>query len=262
MTLLVRDESDILEDNLKYHLSRGIDFFIITDNKSMDGTREIVERYAQRGLAEIIDEPDDNYKQAEWVTRMARLAYSKYEADWIINADADEFWWPRHENLKTSLEKIPANYGALAAAVLHFHPRSGNGPPVQRMIFRNRLRDKLKVCHRGIPDVVVGYGNHTVEQPDLEIFPDRRLLTVFHYPRRTYLQYETKVINGGKALLNNPDIPQSLWNARYKDWQERKLYNYWKKNLELNRLKIFSGMISRQILIDKRLSNYMKVLDS
>ena len=37
MTLLVRDEEDIVEDHLVYHLNQGVDFVIATDNNSVDG---------------------------------------------------------------------------------------------------------------------------------------------------------------------------------------------------------------------------------
>ena len=36
MTLLVRDEEDIIEDNLLFHLNQGIDFVVVTDNRSVD----------------------------------------------------------------------------------------------------------------------------------------------------------------------------------------------------------------------------------
>jgi len=41
MTLLVRDEEDIIQENIEYHLARGIDFIIATDNLSVDSTTVI-----------------------------------------------------------------------------------------------------------------------------------------------------------------------------------------------------------------------------
>ena len=43
MTLIVRNEADIIEDNLRYHRAQGVDFFIALDNGSTDGTLEILE---------------------------------------------------------------------------------------------------------------------------------------------------------------------------------------------------------------------------
>ena len=74
MTLLVRDEDDILALSLEHHLTQGIDRFIVTDNRSRDSTPQILRRYAERGLLEIIEEPGETYDQARWVTRMAERA--------------------------------------------------------------------------------------------------------------------------------------------------------------------------------------------
>src|SRR6266851_1929716 len=87
MTLLVRNEEDIIAANLDYHLAMGVDHIIITDNSSIDASPEIVRGYVERGVATLIHEPADDYSQSVWVTRMARLA-CKSGADWVINSDA------------------------------------------------------------------------------------------------------------------------------------------------------------------------------
>ena len=49
-TLVVRDEADIVDDQIAYHLNAGVDFVIATDHASPDGTTEILERYARDGI--------------------------------------------------------------------------------------------------------------------------------------------------------------------------------------------------------------------
>ena len=39
MTLLVRDEEDIVRENLDFHLAQGVDEVIVTDNGSEDAHR-------------------------------------------------------------------------------------------------------------------------------------------------------------------------------------------------------------------------------
>src|SRR5205814_6122469 len=92
MTLKVRDEEDVLEANLRYHLAQGIDFFIVTDNGSVDRTSEILATYQRAGLMHLLDDDSPDYfaMHGEWVSQMARLAASDFGADWVIHTDADE----------------------------------------------------------------------------------------------------------------------------------------------------------------------------
>jgi hypothetical protein len=71
MTLLARDEADVIESWLSFHLNAGADFVIATDNKSVDGTSEVLERYAREGHVHLIREPGEDLRQNEWVTRMS-----------------------------------------------------------------------------------------------------------------------------------------------------------------------------------------------
>ena len=57
MTLLVRDEEDILEANIDHHFAQGVDFVIATDNGSVDDTAGILERYEREGRLRLIHEP-------------------------------------------------------------------------------------------------------------------------------------------------------------------------------------------------------------
>src|SRR5271169_3126311 len=123
MTLLVRDEEDIVAANIDFHLAHGVDFIIAMDNLSVDRTPQILRKYAERGLLHYILQTEDNYAQHRWVTEMARLALTKYDADWIINNDADEFWYPEQGDLKQILNAIPPSYDVAAAERTNFVPR-------------------------------------------------------------------------------------------------------------------------------------------
>ena len=42
MTLLTKNDVDIVRYNIDYHLAHGVDFIIATDTGSTDGTRDIL----------------------------------------------------------------------------------------------------------------------------------------------------------------------------------------------------------------------------
>ena len=94
LTLMVRDEADIIAAMLEHHLAHGIDRILVTDNGSVDGTREILAEYARVAPVTVFDDPEHRKQQAEVVTRMARLAATEHGAHWVVNGDADEFLRP------------------------------------------------------------------------------------------------------------------------------------------------------------------------
>jgi hypothetical protein len=215
LTVLARDEADVIDAQIAFHLNAGADFVIATDNASQDGTTEIFESYEREGCLHLIREPDEGLRQGEWVTRMARLAAQKFGADWVINSDADEFWWPRGGSLKEVLEAVPERYGIVQAFWRSFVPRPDDGAFfADRMTARlsqqapindptSVYRPVVKVAHRADPDVVVGRGNHALVDSRLVPFTTWYPLEVLHFPLRSRAQWARKVELQGEAFTKH-----------------------------------------------------------
>jgi Glycosyl transferase family 2 len=217
LTLLAKNEADVIDANIAYHLGAGVDFVVATDNGSTDGTLEILERYEREGVLHLIREPSTDFRQGEWVTRMARLAADR-GAGWVINADADEFWWPRAGGLKEVLERLPERYGVVHGVWRPFVARPDDGSHfAERMTVRlsmqaaindptNPFRPARKATHRAHPGVRVRDGNHDVEGAPLVTLHGWYPLEVFHLPLRSRAQVETKYAGGApRGLRFVPD---------------------------------------------------------
>jgi hypothetical protein len=208
-TLVVRDEADVVDAQVAYHLDAGVDFVIATDNGSVDGTLEILEGYERLGLLHLVRESGP-LRDGPWRTRMARLAATRFAADWVINTDADEFWVPRRGTLKEALAAVPARVGVIWAVSRHFVPRPDDGAPfAERMIVRfsshaalndptSPYRPHGKVAHRADPGIVVHYGSHRVGT-SLAPLPHWHPLDVLHFPYRGLEQYERKTVRRAQS---------------------------------------------------------------
>jgi hypothetical protein len=214
MTLLVRDECDIIDAHLSFHLNAGVDFVIATDHRSNDGTTEILESYARDGYVHLIRRHDARIQQSSWVTHMARLAATEHGADWVINSDADEFWWPREGSLKHVLEAVPDGYGVVRAVSRVFIPRPGDAWFAERMTARLTLeapindpatpfRHVAKAAHRAHPNAVVLQGNHDVTGLPYAELATWSPLELLHFPLRSAEQAARKHETTWTAWLQN-----------------------------------------------------------
>lgn len=212
MTLIVRDERDVVEQHLAFHRAAGVSEAIVTDHASSDGTADVLARYEREGFATVFREPDGPFRQREWVTRMARLAATEHGADWVVNSDADELWWPRGGSLADVLGSIPRRYGLVQSFVRHFVPVPDDGRPFEeRMTLRlaaqapindprSPWRPFRKVVHRGHPAARVVEGSHSVTGTDLVPMRAWYPLEVLHFPIRTPRQLERKGAVWGSAM--------------------------------------------------------------
>jgi hypothetical protein len=234
MTLLVRDEADLLRTHLEHHLAQGVDFFLITDNGSLDATPAIAAAAVERGLARLIHEPADTYEQSRWVSRMARLAAEEHGADWVIHSDADEFWISRQpgQTLREAIVALPPGcrrlsvprWNALISRELDAAQATIAPEPIDTFERdpRNSLGDPLppKVLHRADPSAVVAQGNHGVTMADPGVPDGEERLLILHFPYRGRDPYRHKIRIGGRAYLAHPGAASAglTWRIDYRHY--------------------------------------------
>src|SRR5438093_4510319 len=268
MTLLARDEADIVDANLQYHLNAGVDFVIATDNLSRDGTTEILESYARSGHLYLIREDSEYLRQADWITRMGRLAATDFGADWVIHSDADEFWWPRGDSLKEVLASIPSRYGVVRALLRHFVPRPDDGSSfADRMIVRTStsapindprslFRPNLKIIHRADPNVNVSIGaQRLIDSP---LIPLRGWYPVefFHFPVRSLEQCERKYSH----QQTGPGQTPSPYYDRVRTFLEEGRLDEFYESLVVDDDALERGLHDGSLVIDTRLRDALHAL--
>jgi hypothetical protein len=210
-TLVVRDEADIVDDQIRYHLDAGVDFVIATDHQSVDGTTDILESYVREDVLRRISVTDAIMRDGPWRTHMARLAAREHDADWVINTDADEFWMPRDGTLKETFASVAPDYGIVFALSRHFVPRpNANAWRAGQMTFRvsppvalndptSPYRPHLKAAHRAHPGVTVGHGAHTASCDTLRALHHWHPVDVLHFPFRSLEQWENKGVRRARG---------------------------------------------------------------
>lgn len=261
MTLLVRDEADILRENIEFHLALGVDEFIVMDNLSVDCTPDVVREYVRAGVARLYSQPRDDYSQSRWVTAMAVQAASELGAEWVINSDADEFWWTPSGSLKEALADVDPESVAVSAERTNFVPRPESAAPFwRRMDVRhvasvNPVGQPLpgKVAHRGRVDITVADGNHSVCVAGASIRPVPAPITILHFPLRTRAQFTNKIVKGGAAIARNPRGEIGVtWRRMYERHLRGELDSVYDAEC-LSAEELVRGLAEGQLVRDTRL---------
>lgn len=262
MSILVRDEADVIESNIRHHAAQGVATFIVTDNASVDGTAAILKSLSSEFDITVINEPSLTIDQDLWVTRMANELQSTNAADWVINNDADEFWLPSEgrsmaEAIQFELNQcqFPAqdvgviycqrynlvpSKEAVESSEYHFTDNvyqvkcdwldaknELNLPEESAAI----LGGGQHVIIRTLPGKVItklsglqsiDMGNHDAAHSLKKI--NATSIEIAHYPIRTFSQFQKKVINYGSSIENNKRFDASI-SLHLRRW-----YDSYKKN--------------------------------
>ncbi len=240
MVILVKNEEDIIEQNIRFHSKLGVDNFVIMDNNSDDNTRDILNKLSKEIEITIIDEKGP-YAQSKFMTRLNKIAKKKYNPDWIINNDADEFWIPKNGNLKDVLNfkgsvlQVPRSNMILHEGInswMESEYRVAN-QILSREDYENinivlgKIGRKVIINPRGY--IKTNSGNHSAEHIAFWKKQEFRNIHIYHYPIRSYEQFEKTIKNRTKLLKMGAKM-----GVHYKKWA--KLYEEGKLKEEFEKM--------------------------
>jgi hypothetical protein len=215
MTLVVRDESDVVEKQIAYHLEAGVDFVLAAIGEASQQTVALLAPYEQDGSLRLLTEGEGG--DAESRTRMARLAATDFDADWVVNAEAAEFWWPRGESLKDVLAPIPPRYTIIQGLRRQFVASSGDGEIFSERMTRRRPVSSepgakpslaLRPVHRADPNVFV--------HPDGSVTVSRQVPLRAWYPLEVFefANRARKSAEPTEALVQDTRLRDALRSLR------------------------------------------------
>ena len=198
MCLLVRNEEEIIEDNLAFHARMGVDRFLVMDHMSIDSTVRIIEKVKSRLNLDltVYHQTNPAYMQAEWMTYLSREAHLR-GTDWIVLCDADEFWLPNNGDLKATLATVPTEIDVVRG-LWHNNVPLKDVSPYYNNIFFAAHPFLPKIIVRSRPDIGIRMGNHEASHVRNWLCKDS--LRVMHYQNRPDNSLANKYLLGGKAL--------------------------------------------------------------
>lgn len=273
VTLLVRDEIDVIAACLEHHLSEDVATIIVTDNSSLDGTLEVLQDYERAGRIVLLRESGDDFRQSEWVSRMARIAASDYAADWVLNIDADEFW-RASDPRQGLLDVLAAQSADTGMIVARRHDLRGRGAIDGGWFHRLKWLDRrtvsergtplgVKVAHRASVNAVVAMGNHDASGV-VGARVDSGVLEIVHVPLRSWQQFSRKIRVGGAAVERNSALTEDAawhWRADYARLQSGELEaEYWARAPRPGEL--FRGLISGRFRRERRLQRTLSSISA
>lgn len=215
LVTMVKDEEDIIYENLVWHFCVGFRKFVIVDNNSTDKTRELIEKFKSqtdgKALVIIIEDPILEYIQSAVTSGAMYFAKSIWpKTEWVFPVDADEFWYPSVK-LSDVLKSVPANQDAiLTLQYNHFFTETADKfdpskPFYENIPYRlNVLEGTLgKIALRPRLDTIIEQGNHSIKLPGLTKYAhgNKIGLDMRHFQRRSLEQINKKYSNGAKANI-------------------------------------------------------------
>lgn len=222
--MLVKDEADIIESTVR-HLLAEVDYVLVADNLSTDGTKEILDGIAAEDdrLAVEVDDVVGYYQSAKTTALSRKIWEMGFE--WVVPVDADEIWYSPFGRVADVLEALPHG-GVFASALIKNHITTNRDikqipDPTVRICWRIRDFGTLpKVACRTSADLAIGMGNHdAVSTGRVDSTTGGRIdeqLYIHHFPWRSEKQFVKKIRNGAVAYAMAPELNESHFGEHWR----------------------------------------------
>jgi hypothetical protein len=220
---MVRDEADVIAATIR-HMAREVDFLFVADNRSVDGTSDLLEDLRREVRVPMLVGRDNvvGYQQSHKMSALARIAHEMVGAEWIVPFDADEIWYCSPSiPISDYLEAVPDDVDIVEARLFDHVCSGADDPdepdPVKRIQWRRHQPAILpKVACRFRPGLVIEMGNHGARYEDREAVTWDRMLAIRHFPYRSVEQIVRKIRNGAEAYAAT-DLPEHF-GAHWRQW--------------------------------------------
>lgn len=215
--LMVRDEVDIIGSQINYLLGQVDEIFVL-DNRSDDGTTEILRGYEN---VVLIEDREVGYWQERKMSALAQDVMRRGH-DWVVPVDADELWVAPHGmTVGGYLTSVSLDVQVVRADIRNHVPTGADDPdepdPFRRIRWRQPEAQELgKVACRVHDALTIHAGNHAASyrgRPFLAVGG----LTIRHFPWRSEAQYVRKIRNGEEAYAAT-DLHESV-GAHWRMWE-------------------------------------------
>jgi len=233
------DQVDIVGDFLDWHLDLGIDLILAVDGGSTDGTTAVLEEYARTGRVVWFPLPERDMSKYSIADDLGAMARDRYQADWIIYADVDEFVCTHGRPVRAVLAEADRD----GVTLLDIPRRTMTGPlipPDRRATEVLTLRIDRTVVPTPeqqvtwdfpVPFVFLEVGPHlAVRASALGGFgfgvhvgtttsgkSGTSDLYILHYAIRGYAEFLQKVRNTENWIADNPHLPLG-WGWHWRRW--------------------------------------------
>jgi len=269
-----RNEVDLVRTNILHHLSQGVDRFLLLDDQSVDGTRDMLSDLARTYPVEW-SPYSGSFRQDQLLTALAVKAFER-GADWILPVDADEFWRAPFSSLRRVLEHCRES--ALRVDLANFIQRRDqmeNTPgallsmtrtaarPLGSMEAGEELVESEQIAYvehcyhykwlfRGAEALQIGWGNHVLSGLT-GTWRATEEIECLHAPLRSFAALLTK-LDVDRSATEIGEYFAVAWHLRR--WRrlaaEGRLEAEWKANSYLDdQLDVFGR--KRPVVVDDRL---------